>query len=478
MKGIIINYKKLPIPVRAVLWLTVCTFLQKGISVITIPIFTRVLTTEEYGQFSVFISWENICQLFTSLSLHTGVFNSAMIQNENRHDRVISSYLGLSSMLTIFAFFLYLTWRNIVNQFVEMNSIMVVMMFINLFFAPAYNLWLAKQRYEYHYQKIVIYTVLTSIISPVISFVWVVFSKERALARIISMTITSCLFYIPLYIHILFCGKCCFDKELWKKAALINIPLIPHFLSGTILNQADRLMINTMVGKSEAGIYSVAYSAAMLLQLVISSVNTSIIPWLYNKLKINSVKEIKGILNLMILMMAAAVTLFMLFAPECMKLLASEEYSDAVWIFPPLTVSVYFIFIYNLFCDVELFFEKSLYIAFASCVTAGLNLFLNYICIPVLGYTAAGYTTLISYIIYAGIHYCCMKHVISEKNVKSPIDTSFVLALSVCVLLISFVIKVVYKYTYIRFILGTTVILMIVINKNKIKERLKKVRRN
>ena len=76
MKGIIINYKKLPIPVRAVLWLTVCTFLQKGISVITIPIFTRVLTTEEYGQFSVFISWENICQLFTSLSLHTGVFNS------------------------------------------------------------------------------------------------------------------------------------------------------------------------------------------------------------------------------------------------------------------------------------------------------------------------------------------------------------------------------------------------------------------
>ena len=43
MKKALAKYTALPIQVRASLWFLICSFLQKGISMITTPIFTRIV---------------------------------------------------------------------------------------------------------------------------------------------------------------------------------------------------------------------------------------------------------------------------------------------------------------------------------------------------------------------------------------------------------------------------------------------------
>lgn len=57
MKKYLQQYKNLPVQMKASLWFLICSFMQKGIATITTPIFTRILTTAEYGEFSVFNSW-------------------------------------------------------------------------------------------------------------------------------------------------------------------------------------------------------------------------------------------------------------------------------------------------------------------------------------------------------------------------------------------------------------------------------------
>ena len=52
------------------------------------------------------------------------------------------------------------------------------------------------------------------------------------------------------------------DQQL---AEMFNLPLVPHYLSGAILNTADRIMIEKMVGASAAGIYSLAYSVSLIM---------------------------------------------------------------------------------------------------------------------------------------------------------------------------------------------------------------------
>lgn len=46
------KYHSLNVEVKAILWFTVCSFMQKGISFITVPIFTRLMTLKQYGQFT------------------------------------------------------------------------------------------------------------------------------------------------------------------------------------------------------------------------------------------------------------------------------------------------------------------------------------------------------------------------------------------------------------------------------------------
>ena len=94
-------YNKMSIASKAALWFTICGFVQKGISFITVPIFTRLLTTEQYGVVSIFYSWESIFIIFCTLNLFSGVFNNGMIKYENDRDGFLSSMQGLVSTLTL-----------------------------------------------------------------------------------------------------------------------------------------------------------------------------------------------------------------------------------------------------------------------------------------------------------------------------------------------------------------------------------------
>ena len=95
IKKFIVKYRGLPVPVKASFWFLISAFLQKGISVISTPIFTRLLSTAEYGQYNVFNSWLGIVTVFVTLQLYSGVFTQGMVKFEDRKYQYASSLQGL-----------------------------------------------------------------------------------------------------------------------------------------------------------------------------------------------------------------------------------------------------------------------------------------------------------------------------------------------------------------------------------------------
>ena len=63
------KYKELSLPVKASMWYTICSIVQRGISLLTIPIFTRLLTQEEYGTFTIYQSWFSVISIFATLEI-------------------------------------------------------------------------------------------------------------------------------------------------------------------------------------------------------------------------------------------------------------------------------------------------------------------------------------------------------------------------------------------------------------------------
>src|SRR5574344_932833 len=98
--------------VRSSIWFTLCNFLQRGAALITVPIFTRLLTKEEYGSCNIYFAWIEVFLMFTSLKIPYEGFNNGLIRYEEDKDGYTSAAAGLILVITLLVSGVYLLLRN------------------------------------------------------------------------------------------------------------------------------------------------------------------------------------------------------------------------------------------------------------------------------------------------------------------------------------------------------------------------------
>lgn len=461
LKQIVDRYKKLPKTVKASLWFLFCSFLQKGITVITTPIFTRLLTTEEYGNYSVFNSWLGIITIFVGLNLYSGLYMQGLVKFENDRYRFSSSLQGLSLFLVFIWTTIYLIFCDFFNHIFSLTTVQMIAMLILIWTTAVFTFWATEQRVNYEYKNLVIITALVSFVKPIIGIIFVIFSDDKVTARIFATVLVEVVAYSGLFFLQMQRGKCFFNAYYWKYALCFNLPLIPHYLSQIVLNNSDRLMIKSMVGASEAGIYSLAYALAQVMILFNSALLSTFSPWLYQRIKNKEFNRIAGVVYSLLSFVGSVNILLIIFAPEIVKIFAPPSYYDAIWIIPPVAMSVFFMFLYNFFACFEFYYEKSSFIVIASIFGAVLNLGLNYIFINLYGYYAAGYTTLFCFIVYAVGHYVFMKIICKQylENIQLYSLRTLII-LSLFVLFIGFGIMSTYSFPVFRY--GIVIIIVII----------------
>jgi O-antigen/teichoic acid export membrane protein len=215
------------------------------------------------------------------------------------------------------------------------------------------------------------------------------------------------------------------------------------------------------------------------MNIVTSSINSSFVPWTYHKLKENNLAPLKKNTTLLLLGVAAMSLLPVLVAPELMWIIAPPEYAEGVWVIPPVSTSVYFTFLYCLFGNIEFFFEKTKFIMVASTMSAVANIGLNLIFMPKFGYLAAGYVTLVCYMLYAFAHYIFMRKVCREKlNVKSVYNDKLVLLISLVYLICTALAMCFYKFVILRYAILAIAFIVLVIKHKFVINLVKKIKSN
>lgn len=470
------KYTDLSIQARASLWFVICSILQRGISFLTVPIFTRLMSTEQYGYYSNYLSWFSILLVFTSLSLYYGVFNNAMIKYEADRDRYVASMQGLTFAITAVVFIIYLLFQDFFNSLFKMPTSLVLLMFIELLLYPSMQFWTAYNRFYYRYKKIVAVTLCEYILNPTLGIILVLHFEDKALARILSIIIVESLIFGFITVFQFIKGKSFFYKPYWKYALSFNIPLLPHYLSGQILSQSDRVMIIHFCGYSDAALYSVAYSIGILLNIFVTSINGTYTPWFYQSVKAENYHNIKRVSSIIVVLMFVLVVLLMLFGPEILFVVASKDYSNAVYVIPPVAASLYFTFVYNLFANVEFYFEKKKYVMYSSVLAAALNIILNIIFIKLFGYIAAAYTTLFCYTVYAVLHYLFAADTAKQNNILIPLfDRRLLALLASGVYILVVVVSLLYRHNVVRWSFIAIIFTISFLLRNKIIKQFKMV---
>lgn len=462
------KWSKMPITIKVSIAYIMCNILQKCLSFITLPLFTRLLTTEQYGQSIIYSSWEGIFMLYLTLNLAYGSFQTAMIKYEQKRSEYISSIQGICLLLSAIFLIIYFPFRNTWNKLLELSTFFVLLMVSEILFITATQFWMGKNRFEYKYKRVVFVTLLVSVLSPVLALILISISEEKGYARILGYALANILIGFYLFVHNSKKGKKLFVKEYWKYALKFNIPLLPYYLSQIIFNQSDRIMISHMIGKSEAAMYGVAYNLAMILVFVLNAINSSYVPWVYKKIKDNHGEDNKKVSVMLIVLIGLLILGIIWFSPEIIFIMAGEQYKAAVYTVPPVAMSLLLLFYCQLFINIEFYYEEKKALVYGSIGAALINVVLNYIFIPKFGFVVAGYTTLISYLIFAISNYYSLQSILKRRKLLNnlyPYKTMIIIF--ILFVLISFLGLALYEILIARIIITILVFIITIINKNK-----------
>ena len=416
------------------------------------------MTTDQIGVVNIYNSWYSLISAFATLSLTSGGFAVAMKDYSDRRDEYESSILTLTSIVAIVIALIYAVAPMFWQSMLGLPNALIILMLIGFLFAPARDFWLSRQRYEYKYKLAGAVSVLTAIVATFASIFAVIFAsnkhfEETALVRLFSNYIIIYGVAAVIWLYLLLKGKKFYCKEYWKMSLAISIPLIGYNIAGQVLNVSDRMMIGRLVNNSAVGIYGTLYTVSSLSLLVWQAINASFVPYLFQNID-KKEHNIKQISNMLLEAYAVIAVLLTFFAPEIVKILATKEYYEAIYIMPSIAAGVFFTSYANLYSNIAVYYKESKYVMYPAIVAAILNLVLNFVFIKMFGYMAAAYTTLFSYIILAILQVIWSAKVCKENNndINNIYDNRRMLLLAIVTTAVSLMAIPLYSNTFVRYL--------------------------
>lgn len=475
-------YKKLPVQMKASLWFVISTVLLKGISFITVPIFTRIMDTEQYGIYSVFLTWCEIFSIIGTFGFDSCAYMNVLTKFDHKDkDDAECSLLELSFVLTSVLMVAFTVFGKCISELIGLPQNLLMLMCVYIYFVPAVNFWSVKNRFQYKYRSLVFVSVSMAIANAILGILFInnFYVTNQALGRVLSIVLVEVLYGVVLLKKLLKGRRIHLTTKYWKWAMRLHLPLLPHTLSLKLLAGADKIMINTMISASETALYSVSYSVAVVVNLIKTSIIDAIRPWMYTCLKDNETENVKTVLNGLLVFVSALTLVFVAFAPEVIKLVAPSNYYEAIYCMPPVMISSFFTFLYSIFSIVEMYYEETKKVMFASIAAAVLNVFLNCLFIPIFGYIAAAFTTLACYIFLAIFHFIMAKKVLNDRNIHITLfDGKAIIAISLILMIALIAFEYLYTNTVLRYSALAIIVFALFVKRHYFLNLLKTVKKS
>ena len=280
----------MPVGFKSAIVYLFATVFTRGLAIITTPIFTRIMTTDQVGVVNLYSSWYSMITVVSTLALTSGGFSIALREFEKERDQYVSSVLSLTSIVAIGLALLYFVAPSFWNNITGLPTHLMILLLIGLLVAPARDFWLSRQRFEYRYKLSGAMTVLAAVAASGLAVAAVLYANSIGFSDIASVRLFanySIIYGVAfvIWLSIFLKGRCFCSSKYWKFSLQLSLPLIGYSIASQILSVSDRLMISKMVGNSAVGIYSTLYTVSSLSLMVWTAINASFEPYLYQNME-------------------------------------------------------------------------------------------------------------------------------------------------------------------------------------------------
>lgn len=412
---------------NAAVWYIITNFISKALLYICTPLYTRVLTTIEYGEYSNFLAWQSLLVPMLTFELSTAVGIAYYDYEKEKFDGFVKTITVFSYLIPgFFCTFIFIFRDYFSNVFaIRKEYFPILLVFIT--FNNTLNIFQAEQRVRLKYKLSAILTLSASVLTVVVILILVFVLRDKLYGVLIGSVVVNVSVSLILT-FIIWKRKYDIKWEYVTYALILAVPLLPHVLAGIILGSSDKIMITKYCGEEYTALYSIVYNISMVVTMIASSINKAWTPWFYDRLKYNKREYIKKISNIIVTVLALLALLVCMLAPEILLIIGGKTYVDAASIMPPVIMACLINCVSTFYINIEFYNKKTAGISIATVISASLNVIMNYFFIKKFGYIAAAYTTLISSAITLGFHLYKVK----RQGMIDIFDNKFMIV-SICV---------------------------------------------
>ncbi|MBR2616251.1 MAG: flippase [Clostridia bacterium] len=404
------------------------SFLLKGISFLTTPIFTRLMGSADYGAVSNFLTYANILTTFFFLQVSSGLLAAKVNHAPERFDSYVKN-VTLFALLpaVVFSILLFL-FRAPVSGVIRVREDLVPLIFVMAFGLSMNNLLSSYFIANGQPKQKVAYSIVSSLGIVFIGLLFVFFFSDKSAGRIVGYAVSYAL--VALFGYCLILRPKGVDKKNFRgdiKYALgFGLPLIPHLLANLVNGSADKIFIVSICGESANGIYTIAYNIGQLALVFASACADAWNPWYFKETKAldtaedqrEGTRRIARYFTLYAMTIGMCFVGVMLLAPEIMKLMAPQEYWSGTACILYVALGVFFLFLYRFPLGYEQLRSNTKLVAPATILAALVNVGLNAFLIPRYGIDGAAIATTVSYVVLFLFHEFVARRIVKGYNVR------------------------------------------------------------
>lgn len=380
--------------------------LPKIVNYILVPIYTRYMTTAEYGIVSSMTVMSAILLILFTFAIERSIYR---IYYEYKDEQDKKDFLGTISILiyliSIIITCLSFVFRDTLSQvfqkidFFPYYMYMIFGTYITVFTTVTKVILQVKEK------PIIFVSISFSqfILNCLLIFVFVIHQHQGAVGMLKALLFSNLLILpVVLYINIKSVNFT-FNKQMAIGAFKLSWPFIPSLLSAWILNLSNRIFIERYFSLSDVGVFSLAFTLAGVVLVVAGAFNQAYNPVFFKLANSKDQDESKSLIGRYNHIYALTILVFCFnlsfFSKDIIYYIFDEKFREATKLIPVISFAYLISQVSGLFNLMIYQKKKTKQLMLITFLGAMLSLLLNYMLIPKYGSIGAGWATMLSFLV-------------------------------------------------------------------------------
>jgi len=382
----------------------ITTIINQALPFLILPILTRYLNPEEYGNIALFNFYFLLSNAIVGVSVHAVISKHFFERPKEYTAKIIGNSIFLVGILSLILVVVVLLAYPFFNLIFNLPLKWLILIPVTSFCFIIFNISLLIMRNKREIVTFTKFQVGNTLINISISLVLIIFLLWGWQGRILGIILAFFISSVISFSYLKRNGYVCFkiSRKIKNYILSIIIPLIPNSMQAVIVSQVGFFFIQFYFSKELLGLYSIAFQICMAIRLLVVTINMSWTPHFYEQFsKINQLNKVyltRMFLTLTLILIIGVIFINIM-SEYILKVMTTPEFYKSREFIKWITLGFLFegmnIFLFPIFINNS----KQAFVSMISLFSILLIILLSICFIRLFGYIGVAYAFLITHII-------------------------------------------------------------------------------